>query len=115
MTRGNNTNNNTEAQFLVIKDIVLQRVKEYNVNALFQKLGSDLNDHFKKKLLSVASGSFDGFYSPRFDGKTKKGGEIGFIKPSAIQFRNMKEGLIDHGHNVFMVPSSNSNATYMVD
>ena len=56
MIRGHNTNNNAEAQFLVIKDKILQRVKEFNVVALFEKLVVELTDHYKSKLLSVASG-----------------------------------------------------------
>ena len=115
LTRGNNTNNNAEAQFLVIKDIILQRVKEYNVNALFEKLTEDLNDHYQNKLLSVASGSYDGFYSPRFIGKSKKKGEIGFVKPDALQLSKMEAGLIDYGNNVFSVPSATTEATYIVD
>ena len=78
MLRGHNTNNNAEAQFLVIKNKILQRVKEYNVVSLLQKLVSDLDDHYKDKLLSVASGSYDSFTARRFDGKSKKKGEIGY-------------------------------------
>ena len=59
-SRGNNTNNNIEAQFLIVKDLILQRIKEYNINALFQKLTVDLNDYYKDKLILAASGSFDG-------------------------------------------------------
>ena len=36
--RGLNTNNNAEAQFLVIKEKIHQRVKEYNVVSLMEKL-----------------------------------------------------------------------------
>ena len=32
--RGNNTNNYVEAQFLIIKDEILNRVKEYNIVGL---------------------------------------------------------------------------------
>ena len=116
ITRGNNTNNNAEAQFLVIKDIILQRVKEYNINALFDKLTTDLNTHYKNKLLSVASGSFDGFYSARFTGKTKKKGGMGFNKPSGIEFAKMKDGIVDYSNNIFTVPSVNSpSECYLVD
>ena len=69
MLRGHNTNNNAEAQFLVIKDKILQRIKEYNVVSLMQKLVVDFQDHYKDKLLSVASGSYDSFTARRFDGK----------------------------------------------
>ena len=70
--RGNNTNNFVEAQFLVLKDNVLNRTKELNINGLIDKLVVDFMDHFKTKLLSVANGRFDGIYSSRYQGKTKK-------------------------------------------
>ena len=60
--RGNNTNNPVEAQFLVLKDTILERKKEINVNGLFEKLANDFDQHYKVKLLNVASGSFDGIY-----------------------------------------------------
>ena len=65
-SRGNNTNNNVEAQFLIVKDLILQRIKEYNINALFQKLTVDLNDYYKDKLLSAVSDSFDGYMEGGF-------------------------------------------------
>ena len=42
---GNNTNNYCEAQFLVIKDEVLNRQKEVNVVGLVDKLTTELDDH----------------------------------------------------------------------
>ena len=74
--RGNNTNNAVEAQFLVLKDSILKRTKEVNINGLFEKLTNGLfeeltnqfDDHYKVKLLNVASGNFDGVYSSRFKG-----------------------------------------------
>lgn len=78
MLRGHNTNNNAEAQFLVIKDKILQRVKEYNVVSLMEKLIVEFKDHYKDKLLSVASGSYDTYTARRFDGKSKKKGELGY-------------------------------------
>ena len=71
-TRSFNTNNIAESQFMVIKDRILQRVKEYNAVSLFEKLTDDLNEHYMNKLLSVASGSFDNFSSTRYKGKTKR-------------------------------------------
>lgn len=72
--RGNHTNNFAEAQFLVLKDTILRRVKEYNVVGLVDKLTVELEDHYKDKLLSIADGSFDGLYRRRFTGKGKDGG-----------------------------------------
>ena len=41
MTRGTNTNNYVEAQFLVIKDTILKRQRQYNVNMILDKLLTD--------------------------------------------------------------------------
>jgi hypothetical protein len=56
--RGNNTNNLCEAQFLVIKDEVLNRQKEVNVVGLVDKFTSDLDQHYSDKVLSVSSGNY---------------------------------------------------------
>lgn len=69
ITRGNNTRNPIEAQFSVIKDDILNRTKEVNINGLLKKLVFDLMDHYKQKLLNISSGTFDGCYSNRFKGK----------------------------------------------
>ena len=68
LTRGSNTNNYVEAQFGVIKDGILQRQRQFNINMLLDKLISEFEQHFKIKLLSVADGSFDGVYSRRYGG-----------------------------------------------
>ena len=81
--RGNNTNNPVEAQFLVLKDEVLGRTKEVNINGLLDKLVNEFNNHFKVKLLNVSSGKFDGCYAKRFKGKGKRKGELGFTIPTS--------------------------------
>ena len=82
LTRGHNTNNIAESQFRIIKEWIMQRVKEYNVNALFSKLTKDLEDHYINKLLSISSSTNDLFVSPKFTGKKTKMGDIGFKKRS---------------------------------
>ena len=79
--RGNHTNNFAEAQFLVLKDTILRRVKEYNVVGLIDKVTINLEDHYKDKLLSLTDGSFDGHYRQRFMGRGKDGG-TGFKVPN---------------------------------
>ena len=74
--RGNNTNNYCEAQFLVIKDEVLNRQKEVNFVGLIDKLTTELDDHYKNKLLSISSGKFDGIYSRKFAGFAKNNNNI---------------------------------------
>ncbi len=44
--RGNNTNNLCEAQFLVIKDTILNRQKEVNIVGLMDKLTNELDQHY---------------------------------------------------------------------
>ena len=59
LIRGANTNNHVEAQFLVIKDNIIRRQRQYNINMLFDKLMVEFEDHFKRRILSVADGTFD--------------------------------------------------------
>ncbi|XP_057311257.1 uncharacterized protein LOC130649070 [Hydractinia symbiolongicarpus] len=115
--RGNNTNNFVEAQFLVLKDNILNRTKEININGLFEKLTKDFNDHYKSKLLSVANGRFDGIYSRRFMGKTKEKGEgVGYKLPPEPVLREVAENIISNGSNIYLVPSfTDPSVHYCVD
>ena len=81
LLRGSNTNNYVEAQFLVIKDLILHCQRQFNVNMLLGKLFSEFEDYFKIKLLSLADSTFDGEYSKRFMGfsKTQKQVLISFL------------------------------------
>ena len=117
LTRGSHTNNSAEAQFQVFKDLLLQRIKEYNINALFDKFASDLEEHYQNKLLSVASGTFDGYHSRRFKGKGKKNGEhIGFNLPAPEEIKKLEPYLSEVGSNVFTVPSfTTENLLYLVN
>jgi hypothetical protein len=54
---GNNTNNLCEAQFLVIKDEILNRQKEVNVVGLIDKFTTELEQHYCNKLLAVSAGN----------------------------------------------------------
>ena len=87
LLRGSNTNNYVETQFLVIKDSILHRQRQFNVNMLLNKLFSEFEEHFKIKLLSRTDGTFDGVYSKRFMGfsKTQKRG-IDFFLVSKERF-----------------------------
>ena len=116
MSRGHNTNNNAEAQFLVIKDKILQRFKEFNVVALFEKLGVELTDHYKNKLLSVASGSYDTYTARRFDGKPNKKGQLGCKVPDNETLISMAARCTDVGLNLIRVlTESEPNVNYVVD
>ena len=57
--RGNNTQNYVEAQFRVLKDEIVHRVRCYNSVELTEKVTIDLENHYRDKLLTVSNGSFD--------------------------------------------------------
>ena len=109
LVRGNNTNNYVEAQFLVIKDEILNRVKEYNVLGLVDKLTINLEAHYQAKLLSIAEGSFDGIYSGRFMGVVKNMPPVNVLDEIATKVESV-------GNETFKVPSfSNPDIVYLVD
>ena len=108
-----------EAQFLVIKDKVLNRTKEVNINGLLQKLCDDLEGHYRTKLLNVSNGKFDGCYADRFKGIGKcKMGKIGFHVPDYDEMVFLSNYIVNHGNNQFQVPSftdKQSEKSYLVD
>jgi len=56
ITRGNNTNNFSEATMRVLKDIILKRTKAFNVVALVDFCSTVLQSYAVKRLLSFAYG-----------------------------------------------------------
>jgi len=116
MLRGNNTNNYVEAQFLVLKDNILNRTKEVNINGLLEKLTKDFNNHYKLKLLSVANGRFDGIYSRRFMGKSKGSEGVGFKLPSESVLVTLSAKIVHSNTSIFFVPSfTDPSIQYCVD
>ena len=115
--RGNNTNNYCEAQFLVMKDEILNRQKEVNVVGLMDKFTSELDQHYRNKLLSVASRKYDGVYSRRFKGLEKKKTEgVGFKKPTVEEQKIALEKMSKVGENMYVIPSfSKERQVYLVD
>lgn len=108
--RGNHTNNFAEAQFLVLKDTIFRRVKEYNVVGLIDKVTIDLEDHYKDKLLSLADGSFDGQYRQRFMGRGRDGG-TGFKVPNQEERDYYLRTVEQFSNNVFTVESLSESDT----
>lgn len=106
MTRGHETNNNAEAQFLVMKEGLLQRIKDYNIVSLFEKITVALEGHYIERLVSISNGSFDLHYGRRYAGKSVKTGELGFAIPSREQSKRMLEGVQSLGGKMYSVPSS---------
>lgn len=111
--RGNHTHNFAEAQFLVLKDLILRSTKEYNVVGLIDKLTIDLEDHYKNKLLSIADGSYDGVYRHRFMGKGKDG-STGFKVPDIKDLDAILSTVENFGNNVFKVGSSSGSERSVV-
>ena len=68
LLRGLHTNNFVEAQFLVVKDTILKRQRQYIINQLLDAIMIEFENHFKQRLLTVANGTFDGVFSSRFKG-----------------------------------------------
>ena len=117
MLRGNNTNNYVEAQFLVLKDNVLNRTKEVNINGLVDKLICDFDDHYKTKLLNAASGSFDGIYSGRFKGKSKKANSgVGYQLPNFKDHEKIKATIVQTLGSLYTISSFTiAMVRYVVD
>ena len=120
--RGNNTNNPVESQFLVLKDEVLNRTKEVNINGLLGKLSNEFNDHYKLKLLNVASGKFDGCYANRFKGKGNVKGDkdtkcgIGFRMLTREEQDRLLSGTVEITNGIYTVPSvTDPSVLYTVD
>jgi hypothetical protein len=105
MTRGNRTNNFVEAQFLVLKDVILKRMREYNVVALIGRITVDLENHYKDKMLSIADGSFDGSFRSRFIGKGRKVDPTGYKIPTEEEKRIFMETIKTFPNDVFEVQS----------
>ena len=63
-----NINNCVDAQFMVIKNSLLKRQRQFNINMLFEKEMGEFEDHYKRCLLPVADGTFDRVYSQHFKG-----------------------------------------------
>ena len=53
LTQGSNTNNYIKAQFLVMKDYLLKRQSQFNINKLFDKVTSELEDHYSTKVVRL--------------------------------------------------------------
>ena len=97
-----------ESQFLVIKDIILKRTKpkEYNVVALFMKLTTELENHYKEKLISIADGSFDGHFRRRYMGKGKTKNDVqGYKRPNEKEKETFLQNVKKFANDVFQVAS----------
>ncbi|CAK1581723.1 unnamed protein product [Parnassius mnemosyne] len=55
LTRGNNTNNITEASIRILKDVILQRCKAFNACALVDFITSIFENYFQRRIISYAN------------------------------------------------------------
>ena len=117
LLRGSNTNNYVVAQFGVLKDGILQRLKEYNINGLFDTIVDLFNQHYVDKLLSVSNCTFDGVYSRRFAGKEKKKGDgVGFKNPDPLMKEIFFRDYQSLGNDIYIVPSTSIQwKTYLLN
>ena len=98
------------AQFCVIKDQILKRTKEVNINGLLGKLDGDFNNHYKNKSLDVAIGKFDGCYSDRYKGISKKRSSgVGFKIPGYEAQEKVIKNVVHLGNDMYKVPSFENN------
>ena len=67
ITRGNNTNNISEAGIKIVKELIFGRIKAYNLIQMFQFVTEGFETYTKRKLLSIAHNRFD-FISTKYKG-----------------------------------------------
>ena len=68
ITRGNNTNNISEAGIKIVKELIFGRIKAYNLIQMFQFVTEGFETYMKRKLLSIAHNRFDNFISTKYKG-----------------------------------------------
>lgn len=66
ITRGNDTNNYSEANFRILKDIVLKRTKAFSVVQLFSFLTIQLIDYYKRRLTDVLNDRYEGYTKSKY-------------------------------------------------
>ena len=113
--RSNHTNNIAEAQFLIVKENILHRMKKYNVVELFGNLVVEMNEYYVNKLLSIASGSNDMFVSRRYAGKDVKKGELGFQIPNEKAMESALSAVVALGGGIYSVPNLTMENSYLVN
>ncbi len=104
ITRGNNTNNISEAGIKIVRELVFGRIKAYNLIQMFQFVTEGFETYMKRKLLSIAHNRFNNFISTKY-----KGLLADKIDKSSIT-------VLNYTNKMFLVNSSrDSKVTYRVD
>ena len=68
LVRGNHTNNYAEAGIRIVKDLVFNWVKAYNIVQMFSFITECLEMYYSRKLLSVAHNRVDRYISIKYQG-----------------------------------------------
>ncbi|CAB4043993.1 PREDICTED: uncharacterized protein LOC107344333, partial [Paramuricea clavata] len=81
------------------------------------KLTTELENHYKEKLLSKADGSFDGHFWRRYMGKGKTKNDVqGYKQPNKKEKETFLQNVKKFANDVFQVASlTDSNRSYMVE
>ena len=73
MIRGNHTNNYAEAGIKILKELVFNRIKAYNMVQMFHFVVYTMDNYYQRKLLSIANNRLETYVALRFKGiNTKK-------------------------------------------
>ena len=84
-TRGNYTNNYSEASIRIIKDVLFQRQKAWNAVQLFQMVHITMELYYQRRLLSLASNRLDHFVSLKYTLAGVKLGSTSFDDVTATE------------------------------
>ena len=68
LTRGNQTNNYAEAGIRIVKELVFNRVKAYNITQMFSFITECFELYYMRKLLSFAHNRVDRYISLKYQG-----------------------------------------------
>ena len=80
--RGNHTNNYSETGIRILKDIVFQRIKAYNLIQVFEFLTVTFEMYYQARLLAVAHNRLDRYIALRFKGLGTEKIKDDDVKPS---------------------------------
>ena len=73
LTRGNQTNNYAEAGIRIVKELVFNRVKAYNINQMLSFITECFELYYIRKLLSFAHNRVDRYISLKYQGMKSAG------------------------------------------
>ena len=102
-TRGINTNNYAEAGIRILKDIVFQRIKAYNLVQVFEFITVTFEMYYERRLLAIAYNRMDRYIATRYKG----------LGASKITDENITKS--DKSNFFYLVKSSHSDEYYEID